>query len=146
MFGAPGPISGAMPPVTSAQPMTKSTPEASRLPEATKLAVPVVVGTRPEAIKVAPVILALRESQCLRPVVVSTGQHHRMVREIFDLAGITTDVERRRLVLRRRGRLRWRGRGLNVQPAAISAWASDSTPRASVSTPSTSAGSATKPK
>lgn len=82
-----------MPPVTSAQPMTKSTPEASRLPEATKLAVPVVVGTRPEAIKVAPVILALRESECLRPVVVSTGQHHRMVREIFELAGITTDVE-----------------------------------------------------
>jgi hypothetical protein len=33
-----------------------------------------------------------------------------------------------------------------LQPPAISAWASDCTPRASVSRPSTSAGSATKPK
>jgi UDP-N-acetylglucosamine 2-epimerase (non-hydrolysing) len=58
-----------------------------------KLAVPVVVGTRPEAIKLVPIILALRDSRCFHPVVVSTGQHHRMVAEIFELAGITTDVE-----------------------------------------------------
>jgi UDP-N-acetylglucosamine 2-epimerase (non-hydrolysing) len=57
-----------------------------------KVAVPVVVGTRPEAIKLVPIILALRESLSFQPVVVSTGQHHRMVDEVFDLAGITTDV------------------------------------------------------
>jgi UDP-N-acetylglucosamine 2-epimerase (non-hydrolysing) len=57
------------------------------------LAVPVVVGTRPEAIKLVPIILALRESECFHPVVVSTGQHHQMVAEIFELAGIETDVE-----------------------------------------------------
>jgi UDP-N-acetylglucosamine 2-epimerase (non-hydrolysing) len=58
-----------------------------------KLAVPVVVGTRPEAIKLVPIILALRESRLYHPVVVSTGQHHDMVDEVFDLAGITTDVD-----------------------------------------------------
>ena len=40
-----------------------------------------------------PLILALRESPSFRPIVVSTGQHHKMVEEIFSLAGITTDVE-----------------------------------------------------
>ena len=57
-----------------------------------QLVVPIVVGTRPEAIKLVPIILALRESEFYKPVVVSTGQHHRMVQEIFDLAGIRTDV------------------------------------------------------
>jgi UDP-N-acetylglucosamine 2-epimerase (non-hydrolysing) len=59
---------------------------------ATQLVVPIVVGTRPEAIKLVPIILALRESEFYRPIVISTGQHHRMVHEIFGLAGITADV------------------------------------------------------
>ena len=53
----------------------------------------VVVGTRPEAIKLVPLILALRESGSLTPVVVSSGQHHDMVQEVLALAGITPDVE-----------------------------------------------------
>lgn len=57
-----------------------------------RLQVPIVVGTRPEAIKLVPIILALRNSESYAPIVISTGQHHRMVQEIFDLAGITTDV------------------------------------------------------
>ena len=71
----------------------RQAPAATPEPPAAKLAVPIVVGTRPEAIKLVPIILALRESECFHPVVVSTGQHHRMVEEIFELAGITTDVE-----------------------------------------------------
>ena len=55
--------------------------------------VPVVVGTRPEAIKLVPIILALRRSRSYRPVVVSTGQHHQMVAEVFALAGIGTDAQ-----------------------------------------------------
>ena len=51
-----------------------------------------IVGTRPEAIKLVPIILALQESRSFRPIVVSTGQHHQMVGEIFGLAGIETDV------------------------------------------------------
>jgi UDP-N-acetylglucosamine 2-epimerase (non-hydrolysing) len=61
-------------------------------PASPRLAVPIVVGTRPEAIKLVPIILALRESDIYQPIVISTGQHHRMVQEIFELAGITTDV------------------------------------------------------
>ncbi len=53
----------------------------------------VVVGTRPEAIKLVPIILALRDSDSYQPVVVSTGQHHQMVADVFALAGITVDVE-----------------------------------------------------
>jgi UDP-N-acetylglucosamine 2-epimerase (non-hydrolysing) len=57
-----------------------------------RLIVPVVVGTRPEAIKLVPIILALRESRYYEPVVVSTGQHNKLVEYIFELAGIKPDV------------------------------------------------------
>jgi UDP-N-acetylglucosamine 2-epimerase (non-hydrolysing) len=57
-----------------------------------RLVVPVVVGTRPEAIKLIPVILALRASPHYQPLVVSTGQHHQIVNYIFDLVGITPDA------------------------------------------------------
>ena len=60
--------------------------------EASKLVVLIVVGTRPEAIKLVPIILALRESDHYEPIVVSTGQHQRMVDYIFELAGIKPDV------------------------------------------------------
>ena len=54
--------------------------------------VPIVVGTRPEAIKLVPIILALRESELYEPIVVSTGQHNRLVEYIFELAEIKPDV------------------------------------------------------
>src|ERR1700710_2910536 len=61
---------------------------------AAKLQVPVVVGTRPEAIKLVSLILALRESESYNPIVVSTGQHNRMVEYIFELAGTTPSMRR----------------------------------------------------
>ena len=57
-----------------------------------KLQVPIVVGTRPEAIKLVSLILALRESENYNPIVVSTGQHNRLVEYIFELADIKPDV------------------------------------------------------
>jgi len=57
-----------------------------------KLLIPIVVGTRPEAIKLVPVILALRESPYYEPIVVSTGQHNRLVEYIFELADIRPHV------------------------------------------------------
>lgn len=51
----------------------------------------VVCGTRPEAIKLVPMILALKASEVFVPQVVSTGQHHEMVEEVFGLAGIEID-------------------------------------------------------
>ena len=58
-----------------------------------KLHILVVVGTRPEAIKLVPLILALRESDMFTPVVISTGQHQALVAEVFALAGITADAD-----------------------------------------------------
>ncbi|MGF1548222.1 MAG: non-hydrolyzing UDP-N-acetylglucosamine 2-epimerase [Thiotrichales bacterium] len=50
--------------------------------------VAVFMGTRPEGIKMAPVIKALQRAEDLEPVVISTGQHREMLNqvvEIFDL-------------------------------------------------------------
>lgn len=66
-------------------------PSAGRTDDAV-LSIPVVVGTRPEAIKLLPVILALEQSSSFTPVVVSTGQHHRMVKGLFDRAGIEIET------------------------------------------------------
>ncbi len=66
--------------------------EQAATPPARKLLVPIVVGTRPEAIKLVPIILAMRESEHYEPIVVSTGQHSRMVEYIFELAEIRPDV------------------------------------------------------
>src|ERR1700704_5421536 len=57
-----------------------------------KRLVPIVVGTRPEAIKLVPIIVAMRESDHYEPIVVSTGQHNRLVEYIFELADIKPDV------------------------------------------------------
>lgn len=47
------------------------------------LRVLVVIGTRPEAIKMIPVIRALQQSRRYRPVVISTGQHADMVADLL---------------------------------------------------------------
>ncbi|MFA9478938.1 non-hydrolyzing UDP-N-acetylglucosamine 2-epimerase [Phycisphaerales bacterium AB-hyl4] len=51
----------------------------------------VFVGTRPEGIKMAPVIAALRQAPDLEPIVVSTGQHREMLQQVVDLFQITVD-------------------------------------------------------
>jgi UDP-N-acetylglucosamine 2-epimerase (non-hydrolysing) len=53
----------------------------------------VVIGTRPEAIKMFPVVLALRESEHVRPIVVTTGQHRDLVAPVLATAGIEADVD-----------------------------------------------------
>lgn len=59
----------------------------------TKSKVLIVVGTRPEAIKLLPLILAFQKSNTLEPVVVSSGQHSDMVREVLGLADIEPAVD-----------------------------------------------------
>ncbi len=49
-----------------------------------------VFGTRPEAIKMAPVVLALRDSPCQSCVVV-TAQHREMLDQVLDLFAIAPD-------------------------------------------------------
>lgn len=64
------------------------------MPEVTqKFRIVIVVGTRPEAIKLFPIILAIRESRFLEAFVINTGQHRDLVQPVFDLAGITPDVD-----------------------------------------------------
>lgn len=52
-----------------------------------------VVGTRPEAIKMLPVIMALRSSRFFEPIVISTGQQAQLVREVLQIGGVSPDVE-----------------------------------------------------
>ncbi|MEV6601407.1 UDP-N-acetylglucosamine 2-epimerase (non-hydrolyzing) [Actinoplanes sp. NPDC051346] len=49
-------------------------------------------GTRPEAVKLAPVVLALREAGLLSPVMVASGQHPTMVDQALAAFGLTSDV------------------------------------------------------
>lgn len=51
----------------------------------------VVVGTRPEAIKIAPVVVAARCHHGVEPVVVATGQHHELVDRALEPFGIRVD-------------------------------------------------------
>jgi UDP-N-acetylglucosamine 2-epimerase (non-hydrolysing) len=60
---------------------------------ATKSSIAVVVGTRPEAIKLAPVYLELAKSASLTPVLISTGQQREMLRQALHTFGITPDAD-----------------------------------------------------
>ena len=53
----------------------------------------VVAGTRPESIKLAPVIWALDADRALSAVVVNSGQHPAAVRTAFEEFGVRHDVE-----------------------------------------------------
>jgi UDP-N-acetylglucosamine 2-epimerase (non-hydrolysing) len=53
----------------------------------------VVFGTRPEAIKLAPLILALRHSAEFEPVVTVTAQHREMLDQVLELFAITPQFD-----------------------------------------------------
>lgn len=55
--------------------------------------VAVVVGTRPEAVKLAPVIRELAASRRLEPLTINTCQHLHMVEQIFADFGVHSDVK-----------------------------------------------------
>lgn len=59
------------------------------------LRVLVVIGTRPEAIKMIPVIRALQDSGKCLPVVICTGQHTDLVEELLRSAGMRVDANLR---------------------------------------------------
>ncbi len=58
-----------------------------------KKSVAVVLGTRPEAVKCAPIIWALRDDPRFALTVISTGQHREMLDETLAEFEITPDVE-----------------------------------------------------
>jgi UDP-N-acetylglucosamine 2-epimerase (non-hydrolysing) len=53
----------------------------------------VVVGTRPEAIKMAPLVKRLQARPELAVTVCSTGQHREMIHQVFQLFSITPDID-----------------------------------------------------
>ncbi|WP_411732812.1 non-hydrolyzing UDP-N-acetylglucosamine 2-epimerase [Paeniglutamicibacter sp.] len=52
-----------------------------------------IYGTRPEAIKVAPIVKALQESELFDCVVTVTGQHREMLDQVNELFDITPDYD-----------------------------------------------------
>ena len=55
--------------------------------------VTIVLGTRPEAIKLAPVIRTFQACEALNTRVVLTGQHREMVTQVMDLFGLKADQD-----------------------------------------------------
>lgn len=51
----------------------------------------VIFGTRPEAIKLFPVIAALKAADDLEPVVLVTGQHREMLDQVLEIARLVPD-------------------------------------------------------
>jgi UDP-N-acetylglucosamine 2-epimerase (non-hydrolysing) len=52
-----------------------------------------IVGTRPEAIKMAPVINALKKEKWVNTVVLSTAQHRQMTDQVLNLFKIVPDID-----------------------------------------------------
>jgi UDP-N-acetylglucosamine 2-epimerase (non-hydrolysing) len=80
----------------------------------------VCFGTRPEVIKLAPVIEELRRSDALEPLTVTTGQHRQMLDQMLDVFGIVPDVDHR-LMRRRQDLAELTGRAVIELGAAIAA-------------------------
>ncbi len=57
------------------------------------LAVAVVFGTRPDAVKMAPVVAALTRDPRFRCVTIATAQHREMLDEVLDLFGIKAEYD-----------------------------------------------------
>lgn len=55
--------------------------------------VAVVVGTRPEVIKMAPVFMALRDSESINPILLSTGQHREMLAQALAAFDLNADYD-----------------------------------------------------
>ena len=53
----------------------------------------VIFGTRPEAIKLSPVIRELGKYSDLETLIISTGQHKEMLQQVLDLFEITPDID-----------------------------------------------------
>lgn len=50
-----------------------------------------IYGTRPEAIKMAPIVLAMKDADDFDPIVAVTGQHREMLDSVNELFGISPD-------------------------------------------------------
>lgn len=58
-----------------------------------KIKVMTVFGTRPEAIKMAPLVHALQKSETMEPIVCVTAQHREMLDQVLDIFDIKPDYD-----------------------------------------------------
>lgn len=52
-----------------------------------------IFGTRPEAIKLAPIILKLKTENSIQSIICSTGQHKEMLNQVLEIFSIKSDIE-----------------------------------------------------
>ena len=52
-----------------------------------------VFGTRPEAIKMCPLVLELKKRENIKTVVCVTGQHRQMLDAVLDTFGVVPDYD-----------------------------------------------------
>ena len=52
-----------------------------------------VFGTRPEAIKMCPLVKELKTREKIKTVVCVTGQHRQMLDQVLDAFGVTPDYD-----------------------------------------------------
>ena len=55
--------------------------------------VAIIVGTRPEAIKMAPVYLAMKNDSRIDVKLIATAQHRQMLDQVLDVFGIRSDID-----------------------------------------------------
>lgn len=53
----------------------------------------VVFGTRPEAIKMCPLVIELKNNKNFSTIVVSTGQHREMLDQVLNIFNVRTDID-----------------------------------------------------
>ena len=53
----------------------------------------VIFGTRPEAIKMCPLVLELKKSEKLETLVCVTGQHREMLKQVLDIFKVVPDYD-----------------------------------------------------
>lgn len=58
-----------------------------------KLKVMTVFGTRPEAIKMCPLVLELKKHEDITPIVCVTAQHRQMLDQVLEIFGVTPDYD-----------------------------------------------------
>lgn len=58
-----------------------------------KKSVAVIVGTRPEAVKMAPVLLAMKKDPRFQPRLIATAQHRELLDQVFSHFGLTPDED-----------------------------------------------------
>jgi UDP-N-acetylglucosamine 2-epimerase (non-hydrolysing) len=59
---------------------------------------PIIPGTRPGAIKMAPVIALLKNDSSFKVTVLSTVQHRKMLEPILGLTGVRPDIDLERRI------------------------------------------------